>query len=145
MTIKTGRIRRKFDEALQDRIVCDNMLLMSISALNYESLKYAVINRILKNNPCETVTRPKKEKAEHDFYNADEIKSLIQYSKNDPLEVVVYLAVLLGLRREEVLGLRWENVDFNKHTIRICETVVRAKQGGKLVSVAEKKTKTDRN
>ena len=36
MTIKTGRIRRKFDEALQDRIVCDNMLLMSISALNYE-------------------------------------------------------------------------------------------------------------
>ena len=36
MTIKTGRIRRKFDEALQDRIVCNNMLLMSISALNYE-------------------------------------------------------------------------------------------------------------
>lgn len=109
----------------------------------YTSLKYAVINRILKNNPCETVTRPKKEKAEHDFYNADEIKALIQYSKNDPLEVVVYLAVLLGLRREEVLGLRWENVDFDKHTIRICETVVRAKQGGKLVSVAEKKTKTE--
>lgn len=38
MTIKTGRIRRKFDEALQDRIVCDNMLLMNISALNYEIL-----------------------------------------------------------------------------------------------------------
>ena len=36
MTIKTGRIRRKFDEALQDKIVCDNMLLMSISALNNE-------------------------------------------------------------------------------------------------------------
>ena len=36
MTIKTGRVRRKFDEALQDRIVCDNMLLMSISALNNE-------------------------------------------------------------------------------------------------------------
>ena len=40
MTIKTGRVRRKFDEALQDRIVCDNMLLMSISALNYE-IQYA--------------------------------------------------------------------------------------------------------
>lgn len=36
MTIKTGRIRRKFDEALQDRILSDNMLLMSISALNNE-------------------------------------------------------------------------------------------------------------
>lgn len=38
MKIKTGRIRRRFDEALQDRIISDNMLLMSISALNYEIL-----------------------------------------------------------------------------------------------------------
>lgn len=109
----------------------------------YTSLKYAVINRLIKENPCEKVKRPKKEKAEHDFYNADEIIELLKCAKGDPLEVVVYLAVLLGLRREEVLGLRWENVDFNKHTIKICETVVRAKQNGKIVSVAEKKTKTE--
>ena len=36
MTIKTGRIRRKFDEALQNGIISDNMLLMAVSALNNE-------------------------------------------------------------------------------------------------------------
>lgn len=36
MTIKTGRIRRRFDEALQNNILSDNMLLMAVSALNNE-------------------------------------------------------------------------------------------------------------
>lgn len=36
MTIKTGRIRRLFDEALQNSILSDNMLLMAVSAINNE-------------------------------------------------------------------------------------------------------------
>lgn len=35
MSIKTGRIRRKFDEGLQNRILCENMLLMSLAYLHY--------------------------------------------------------------------------------------------------------------
>ena len=109
----------------------------------YTSLKYAVRKKILRINPCETAERPAQVKPKHDFYNGEEITALLQCAKNDPLEAVVYLTVLLGLRREEILGLRWENVDFDKHIIKICETVVRAKKDGKIVSVAEKKTKTE--
>lgn len=109
----------------------------------YTSLKYAVTNRILKENPAETVKRPKKAKVEHDFYTTDDIVKLLEVIKGDPLESVIYLTVMMGLRREEILGLRWENVDLQNRKLRICETVVRGKVDGKLVSVAEKKTKTD--
>lgn len=109
----------------------------------YTSLKYAVYNRILKENPAETVTRPKRERVEHKFYDINELKELFAAAKDDPLEHVIYLTVLLGLRREEILGLRWCNVDFETNTIHICETVVRAKQDGKIVSVARDKTKTE--
>lgn len=109
----------------------------------YTSLKYAVRKKLLRMNPCETVERPTKVRPQHDFYNGEEILELLKCAKNDPLETVVYLTVLLGLRREETLGLRWSNVDFDKHIIRICETVVRARQDGRIVRIAEKKTKTE--
>ncbi|MBQ8133916.1 MAG: site-specific integrase [Clostridia bacterium] len=111
----------------------------------YTSLKYAVYNRILKENPAETAKRPKKAKAEHDFYNGDELKELMTAAKNDPLETVIYLTVWLGLRREEVLGLKWANINFAEHTIKICETVVRAKQDGKITSLSKAQTKTEKS
>ena len=40
----------------------------------YTSLKYAVHNKLISDNPAENVKRPKKGKAEHDFYNSDELK-----------------------------------------------------------------------
>lgn len=39
--------------------------------------------------------------------------------------------------------MRWENVDLQNNSLQICETVVRGKVDGKIVSVAEKKTKTE--
>lgn len=64
-------------------------------------------------------------------------------AKGDVLETAIYLTIWLGLRREEVLGLKWCNIDFEKHIIKICETVVRAKQDGKIVSISRKRTKTE--
>ena len=53
MSIKTGRIRRRFDEGLKNRILCENMLLMSLAYLNYRltydsSLKSNVVAKYQK-------------------------------------------------------------------------------------------------
>ena len=109
----------------------------------HTSLKYAVFNRVLKENPAEFVKRPKKERVEHDFYNAEELKALMTAAKGDPLEHIIFLTILFGLRREEILGLKWCNIDFDKRIIYIRETVVRAKQNGKLVSVSRERTKSE--
>ena len=109
----------------------------------YTSMKYAVFNRILKENPAEFVKRPKKSKAKHETYDAEELKELMRPAKGDVLESVIFLTLWYGLRREEILGLRWSNVNFEKHEFRICETVVRGKVNGKWTRVERQTTKTD--
>ena len=124
-----------------------NLGLSGKTAVNHHqiiftSLKYAVLNRIIKENPAEYVKRPKIEKTERETYSADELVNLIEAAKGDVLESVIFLTLLYGLRREEVLGLKWENIDFKRHQFRICETVVRGKIDGKWVRVERHATKT---
>ncbi|MCL2199098.1 MAG: site-specific integrase [Defluviitaleaceae bacterium] len=58
------------------------------------------------------------------FFNERQIEHLLIYSKGDPLELVVLLTVFYGLRRSEVLGLRWDAIDFENNTVAIRHTVV---------------------
>ena len=124
-----------------------NLGLSGKTAVNHHqiiftSLKYAVLNRIIKENPAEYVKRPKIEKTERETYSADELVNLIEAAKGDVLESVIFLTLLYGLRREEILGLKWTNIDFERHQFRICETVVRGKIDGKWVRVERHATKT---
>ncbi|MBQ9902973.1 MAG: site-specific integrase [Clostridia bacterium] len=124
-----------------------NLGLSGKTAVNHHqiiftSLKYAVLNRIIKENPAEFVKRPKIEKTERETYSADELVNLIEAAKGDVLESVIFLTLLYGLRREEILGLKWTNIDFERHQFRICETVVRGKVDGKWVRVERHATKT---
>ena len=109
----------------------------------FTCLKYAVYNRLISSNPAEIVKRPKKLKKEHDFYTEEELRQLVKIAKGDGLETVIFLAVWFGLRREEILGLKWNNVDLENGTLKICETVVRGKQDNKIVSVNRASTKTE--
>ena len=54
----------------------------------------------------------------------------------------VKLAAFYGLRREEVLGLRWKAIDFEENTITINHTVTQIEENGKTVTVASDTTKT---
>jgi integrase len=68
---------------------------------------------------------PKKIKytgAKH--YNEKQIEQLLDCSKGDPLEIVILLTVFYGLRRSEVLGLKWDAVDLENNTITIKHTVI---------------------
>ena len=106
-------------------------------------LKYAVKTRQLKENPCDYVDRPKTKKYTGDYYNATEIKQLIEVSKGTLLEVPVFIAAYFGLRRSEVLGVRWSAIDFTNGLLTICHKVVRIAKDGKVVKFASDKLKTE--
>ena len=72
-------------------------------------------------NPVDKVEPPQKQHKEARFYNLEELKALFLLVKNTDLEITVQLAAGLGLRREEICGLRWDHVDLENRKIRICE------------------------
>ena len=91
-------------------------------------LGLAVENNILSSNPCEFVNLPKSQHREATFYTINQINRLFECIKDEPLCPLIYITVVYGLRRSEVLGLKWDSVDFEANLITIKHTVVKVSE-----------------
>lgn len=89
-----------------------------------KALSMAVKLDIILSNPADKIERPKKVQFIGDFYTLDELHLLFEKAKDDPLELVILITSFYGLRRSEVLGLKWSSIDFEKNIITIKHKVV---------------------
>ncbi len=105
-------------------------------------LQYAFQIGLIKSNPADRIERPRKVKYTATIYNQQELDVLFRTVKGDPLELGVILAAFYGLRRSEVVGLKWDAIDFEKKTISIKHTVTQVNLDGKNVVVQKDRTKT---
>lgn len=84
-----------------------------------EALQHAVQQQLLPRNIADDITLPQAKKYKPKVYKPEEIATLLQCVKNTEYETAIHLAALLGLRRGEVLGLKWSDVDFKNKSITI--------------------------
>ena len=89
-----------------------------------KALDYAVQTDLIETNPAIKVGRPKSEQYIASYYTEDELNKLFKIIKDTPIEVIVTLTAFYGLRRSEVLGLKWSAIDFENKTITIKHKVV---------------------
>jgi len=108
----------------------------------HRALKYAVKVDLIDSNPADKVERPKKDRYTGSFYTKDEVQKLFEVTKGSHLELPVFLGAFYGLRRSEVLGLKWDAIDFDNNTITIKHTVTSFSIDGKKVQMAQDTTKT---
>ena len=73
-------------------------------------------------SPMKTVRAPRPEPFENQIYNPRQILELFKAADGDRTEVAVHLAVYLGLRRGEICGLRWDNVDLEARAVYIVDS-----------------------
>ena len=111
-------------------------------ALLHKILKYAYRMDLIPNNPADKVGPPRAERFEGSAYTEEELALLIEKSWDHKLGLLIYITALLGLRRSEVLGLRWKAIDFEENRITINHTVTEARVDGKTVIIASDRTKT---
>ena len=104
-----------------------------------EALNEAVVNGYIPRNPATGVKMPAKHIStrERTFLTADKANEVLKAFEGHPLQALVYTTLYYGLRRSEVLGLRWSAVDFENNTLTINHTVVK-----NLTTVAKDTTKT---
>ena len=105
-------------------------------------LQYAFQIGMIRSNPADRVERPRKEKFKSEIYSGEELEQLFTAIQGDPAEFGVIMAAFYGLRRSEVVGLKWDAIDFENKKISIQHTVVTAKVNGTLTEIARDKTKT---
>ncbi|HQO43873.1 MAG TPA: site-specific integrase [Bacillota bacterium] len=78
---------------------------------------------LIHKNPTAKVRLSKvDDKTEQNCYSIEELNQLLEAVSDDVIAVAVVLAAIYGLRRGELLGLRWRDVDFENRIIRIVNT-----------------------
>ena len=110
---------------------------LSISAIKKHALilkqvfDYAVLEEYISVNPTAVVKMPGRDVPvrEKKFLTLGEANVVLRAFEGHPLQAMIYVTLYYGLRRSEVLGLRWRAVDFERNTITINHTVVTSKTG----------------
>ncbi|MHB1405618.1 MAG: tyrosine-type recombinase/integrase [Desulfitobacteriaceae bacterium] len=138
--VEPSHIRALHDSIFKDG--CNANTVIHYHAVVRKALQYAVKNEMILKNPADMVDRPKLSKYTANYYNEEEMAALFEATKHDPIAGVIQLAAYYGLRRSEVLGIRWSAIDFQRGTISINHKVTEGKAGGKKVLYAEDKLKT---
>lgn len=138
--IEPRHIRELHESIFKDG--CNANTVIHYHAVVRKALQYAVKNELLSENVADKVDRPKKGKFLAGFYSKEELATLFEATKEDSMAVIVQLAAYYGLRRSEVLGIRWSAVDFDRGTISINHKVTEGKVDGKSELFAEDKLKT---
>lgn len=121
---------------------CNANSVIHYHAVVRKALQYAVKNELIATNPADKVDRPKKNKYLASFYSKAELSTLFDATREDPMSIVIQLAAYYGLRRSEVLGLRWSSIDFTQNTLSVNHKVTEGKVDGKMMLFTEDKLKT---
>lgn len=92
------------------------------------AMKKAVRLRMIPFNPCEGVVLPKIKRYKAKVYDTKMIKNLLDVAQGTDMYLPILLCVTAGLRRGELLALRWENIDFENNLLKVRSNMVRGEK-----------------
>ena len=132
---KNGRIKfhRVHGYALSDSVVRDTHMIL------HQALDAAVKERLIVRNPTNGTVIPKMSHTEKQVLCDSELDKFIETIKQEPYWYdFFYLEIMTGLRRGEICGLKWIDINFTDNTLSVKRSVSHKKGGG--VTVGETKT-----
>lgn len=103
-----------------------------------KSLQDALMQNRILYNPADRVRLPKVAKFHADVFTVQQLYNILMAVKGSVIESAVVLGAYYGLRRSEICGLEWGNIDFNNKVIHIRKTRTR-----QLHEIVEDKTKSE--
>jgi len=80
-------------------------------AVLHVALNTAVKWGLLIGNPSDAVTPPRKQRTEMQIWDNDDISRFLEVAKDTPYYALFHTALFTGMRRSELLALRWQDVD----------------------------------
>jgi integrase len=89
----------------------------------HKALKDAVEDGLISANPAQGLKLPQRDAKETKALSPEQVSALLEAAHEDHLEALYVVALHTGLRRGELLAVRWNDVDFEKGTIRVDESL----------------------
>ncbi|MFB3167484.1 site-specific integrase [Neobacillus sp. 179-C4.2 HS] len=98
--------------------------------LIHKALKDAVKWQFLGRNIAQAVTPPKVKKVEMKIWDNIQVKTFLKAAKTSAYYPIYLTAIYTGMRRGEVLGIRWQDIDFDNNIIYIRQSLQEVKKLG---------------
>jgi integrase len=95
-----------------------------------QAIKDAVRWHYITRNPLENIRPPKPRRTEMVALTADQLTTLLEATKDTEFGMVIFLAAYTGMRRSELVGLRWNDIDFDNNVISIQRVIIRVSGEG---------------
>ncbi|MBU0511331.1 MAG: site-specific integrase [Chloroflexi bacterium] len=106
------------------------------------ALNHAIKLGLIGRNPCSGTTPPKPKQTEMKFFDEIQVRVLLDKAQaiRDRFYPLYYLAVHTGMRQAELIGLKWEDVDWERRTIQVKRQVRHFKGGGYTFTMPKSKS-----
>jgi integrase len=132
-----GLYRERLDSGLSGSTV------QKIHHVVHKALAQAAKWNLFPRNHADAVKAPTPTPKEMNPLSASEARRLLEAARGDRREALYVLAVHTSMRRGELLGLKWGDVDLDNATVRVQRTLTRTDNGRRL-ALGEPKTKKSR-
>ena len=116
--LTAAMIQQTYNELQTDKGLSPKTI-KNVHGVLHRALEQAQKMGYIRNNPLAAVTLPRIEKKQIKPLEDDELCAFLKEIRGDPYELVYFVTVFTGLRQGEVLGLTWDCVNFEKHTLLI--------------------------
>ena len=134
---KEGRVR---EHPIHGKTLADSMV-RGVHMMLHEALDTAVKERLIAKNPTNGTTVPKCNYPEKQILGDNQLETFLEAIKGHEYWCdFFYVEVMTGLRRGEICGLRWQDINFEENKLQVKRSVSVKKGGG--VSIGETKTET---
>ena len=124
--IKLDEVTAKHIKAYYDLKISEGLSAMTVKrhhANIRKCLQTALCDDLITSNPADKVQLPRTQKFNAKYFDADQVRTILEQAQGLDIEMIIVLCSYYGLRRSEVLGLKWNAVSFNNDTIRIYNTI----------------------
>lgn len=118
--LKADRIQRVYTRMQEEDGLSEHAVSVIHKTLQ-SAMSHAVDLGLIGRNPCAGTTPPEPETIEMKFYDEDQVNCLLKTARDigDKLYALYYLAIHTGMRQAELLGLKWEDIDWKRSTLHV--------------------------
>ena len=121
--IKSGDLQKYYNQKLDEGY--NSKTVRAIEVIINEALNMAFMLRMIPQNPNLLATIPKKVKYEAKILTMDEIDIILTEAQEEELYPLVVTALYTGMRKGEIMALKWENIDFEEKRIYVKNSLCR--------------------
>ena len=134
---KQGRVKPNRDGSYE----LSDSVVRGVHMMLHEALDTAVREHLIAKNPTNGTTIPKNNYAEKQVLVDEQLDRFLEEIKKEEYWCdFFYVEIMTGLRRGEICGLKWSDIDFNANKLRVQRSVSKKKGGG--IVIGETKTNT---